>query len=166
MADKPGSAGVLLDNLTLRLVDDSGREVPHGQTGEIWVKGPSICGGYFEDPEETARKFSDGWLKTGDVGSLDEDGYLWIKGRKGEFIKIRGVRVSFAEVEARVAAMPGVFECAAAAVPHPEAGEALALFIVPENGAADLPERVRRSLPPHWTCAAVNLVFSFQHHLD
>jgi acyl-coenzyme A synthetase/AMP-(fatty) acid ligase len=57
-----------------------------------------------------------------------------------------------------VAALPGVFECAAAAAAHPEAGEALELFIVPDNGAADLPERVRRSLPPHWTCAAVNLV--------
>lgn len=158
LADKLGSVGVLLDNLTLRLVDDSGREVPHGQTGEIWVKGPSICGGYFEDPEETARKFCDGWLKTGDLGSLDEDGYLWIKGRTGDFMKIRGVRVSFAEVEGRVAALPGVFECAAVAGAHPEAGEALELFIVPENGATDLPERVRRSLPPHWTCAAVNLV--------
>ena len=158
LGDKLGCGGLLLDNLELRIVDEEGRELPKGQTGEIWVKGPSICDGYFEDAEETARKFCDGWLKTGDLGSLDEDGFLWIKGRKGDFMKIRGVRVSFAEVEARVAATPGVSECAAAPVPHPEAGEALALFIVPENGAADLPERVRRALPPHWTCSAVNLV--------
>jgi acyl-CoA synthetase (AMP-forming)/AMP-acid ligase II len=158
LGEKMGSGGLLLDNLVLRIVDEEGRELPKGQTGEIWVKGPSICDGYFEDAEETARKFYDGWLKTGDMGSVDQDGFLWIKGRKGDFMKIRGVRVSFAEVEARVGATPGVYECAAASVPHPEAGEALALFIVPKDGVSDLPERVRRAIPPQWTCSAVNLV--------
>ncbi|MFY9988131.1 MAG: fatty acid--CoA ligase family protein, partial [Chthoniobacterales bacterium] len=158
LIDKIGSVGLPLDNLVLRIADEEGNELPKGQTGEIWVKGPSICDGYFEDSEETARKFSDGWLRTGDLGALDEDEYLWISGRKGDFMKIRGVRVSFAEVEAKVAATPGVYECAAASIPHAEAGEALALFIVPEKGASDLLERVRRSIPPQWTCGAVNLV--------
>ena len=158
LGEKMGSAGLLLDNLVLRIADEKGQELPEGQIGEIWVKGPSICDGYFEDAEETTRKFWNGWLKTGDLGLVDSDGFLWIKGRKGDFMKIRGVRVSFAEVEAKVAATPGVFECAAASVPHPEAGEALALFIVPENGASDLTERVRRAIPPQWTCSAVNLV--------
>lgn len=158
LTEKIGSAGIPLDNLVLRIADEQGEEVPEGQTGEVWIKGPSICDGYFEDPEETARKFCDGWLKTGDLGALDRDGYLWIKGRKGDFMKIRGIRVSFAEVEAKVAATPGVYECAAASIPHPESGEALALFIVPEKGASDLPERVRRAIPPQWTCSAVNLV--------
>jgi acyl-CoA synthetase (AMP-forming)/AMP-acid ligase II len=156
--EKAGSAGLALDNLVLRIVDEEGLELPNGPTGEIWVKGPSICDGYFDDAQETARRFCDGWLKTGDLGSLDQDGFLWIKGRKSEFMKIRGVRVAFAEVEARVAATPGVCECAATSVPHTEAGEALALFIVPEHGADDLPERVRRAIPPQWTCSAVNLV--------
>jgi len=158
LTEKLGSAGLPLDNVVLRIADEGGEEVPGGQTGEVWVKGPSICDGYFEDPEETEHKFSGGWLKTGDLGALDQDGYLWIKGRKGDFMKIRGVRVSFAEVEAKVAATPGVYECAAASIPHPEAGEALALFIVAEKGASDLSERVRRAIPPQWTCGAVNLV--------
>jgi len=158
LEDKMGSVGVPLDNLRLRIVDEEGRELPNGQIGEVWVKGPSICDGYFDDQEETAYKFCDGWLKTGDLGELDRDGYLWIRGRKGDFMKIRGVRVSFAEVEAKVAATPGVYECAAVSVPHAEAGEALALFIVPENGVSDLPDRIRRAIPPHWTCSAVNLV--------
>lgn len=158
LEDKMGSVGLPLDNLVLRIFDEKGRELPNGQIGEVWVKGPSICDGYFDDGEETAHKFCDGWLKTGDLGELDPDGYLWIRGRKGDFMKIRGVRVSFAEVEAKVAATPGVYECAAVSVPHAEAGEALALFIVPENGASDLPDRVRRAIPPHWTCSAVNLV--------
>jgi len=156
--EKAGSVGPLLDNIVLRIVDENGYELPNGETGEIWVKGPSICDGYFEDAEETERKFCNGWLKTGDLGLLDQDGYLWIKGRKSEFVKIRGIRVAFAEVEARVAATPGVYECAATWVPHPEAGEALALFIVPENGANDVLERVRLAIPPQWTCSAVNLV--------
>jgi acyl-CoA synthetase (AMP-forming)/AMP-acid ligase II len=158
LADKLGSAGLPLDNLVVRIVDENGQELPEGQTGEIWVRGPSICDGYYEDAEETARKFSDGWLKTGDLGLMDADGFLWIKGRKGDFMKIRGIRVSFAEVEAKVASAPGVYECAATSVAHPETGEALALFIVPEEGATDLPERVRRIIPPQWTCSAVNLV--------
>ncbi|MGA7128736.1 MAG: AMP-binding protein [Chthoniobacterales bacterium] len=158
LGEKMGSVGLLLDNLVVRVVDEEGRELQNGQSGELWVKGPSICDGYLEDAEETARKFCDGWLKTGDLGALDQDGFLWIKSRKGDFMKIRGVRVSFAEVEAKVAATPGVYECAAASIPHPEAGEALALFIVPEHGAIDLPERIRRAIPPQWTCGPVNLV--------
>ena len=162
LGDKLGSAGIPLDNLTIRIVDDKGHEVPDGYTGEIQVCGPSVCGGYLDDPEATQRKFDDGWLKTGDLGSLDEEGYLWIKGRTGEFLKIRGFRVSLAEVEAKVATVPGVCECAAAGVPHPEAGEALALFIVEDsvedNGAHALVERVRHALPPQWTCTSVKVV--------
>jgi acyl-CoA synthetase (AMP-forming)/AMP-acid ligase II len=156
--EKIGSAGLPLDNLKVCIFDEMGCELSGKQTGEIWVTGPSISPGYFKDPEETQRKFSSGWLKTGDVGCLDEDGYLWINGRKGDFMKIRGVRVGYAEVEAQVRTTAGVFECAAVSVPHAEAGEALALYLVPENGAIDLQERVRRSLPPHWTCVAIHVV--------
>ncbi|MBZ5499115.1 MAG: acyl--CoA ligase [Acidobacteriia bacterium] len=158
LQEKLGSAGVPLDNLTVHIKDDEGRELPAGQTGEVWVRGPSVCCGYLDDPEETKRKFVDGWLRTDDLGSLDKDGYLWIKGRKGEFVKMRGLRVSFAEVEAKVAAVSGVCECAATAVPHREAGEALAVFIVPEAGDSGVCERVRRSLPFHWTCENVRVL--------
>ena len=158
LGEKLGSAGVPLDNLTTRIVDDKGQELPNGQTGEIQVRGPSVCGGYLDEPEATQRKFDHGWLKTGDLGSRDEEGCLWIKGRTGEFIKIRGFRVSFAEVEAKVAAIPGVYECAAAGAHHSEAGEALTLFIVGENGDHALVERVRHALPPHWTCISVKVV--------
>jgi acyl-coenzyme A synthetase/AMP-(fatty) acid ligase len=156
--EKLGSAGAPLDNLVVRIVDDNGQELANGQTGEIQVSGPSVCGGYLDDPEATESKFDRGWLKTGDLGFRDDEGYLWIKGRTGEFMKIRGVRVSFAEIEARVAAIPGVYECAAVAVPHPEAGEALALFIVADDAAQGLVERVRQALPPQWTCTSVKLL--------
>jgi acyl-CoA synthetase (AMP-forming)/AMP-acid ligase II len=158
LGEKLGSAGLPLDNLEVRIVDEEGRELPRGQVGEIQVRGPSICSGYLDDPESTERKFGDGWLKTGDFACRDQEGYLWVKGRADDFVKIRGLRVSVGEVEARVAAIPGVYECAAVGVQHPEAGEALALFIVADNGADDLVPRVRRALPPQWTCASVSVV--------
>ena len=158
LGEKLGSAGLPLDNLLIRIVDEMGLEVLTGQTGEIQVRGPSVCSGYLDDAEATQRKFDGGWLKTGDFGCRDDEGYLWIQGRTGEFIKIRGVRVSFAEVEAKLAAIPGVCQCAASAVQHPEAEEALALFIVPDSGVNNVAERVRQALPPQWTCASVNVV--------
>jgi acyl-CoA synthetase (AMP-forming)/AMP-acid ligase II len=155
---KLGSAGLPLDNLMVRIVGEDGRELPAEQTGEIQVGGPSVCSGYLDDPEATERKFGSGWLKTGDLACRDDEGYLWIKGRMGEFMKIRGLRLSFAEVEAMVASIPGIQECAATAVSHPETGEALALFVVVDSGVNGVAERVRRALPPQWTCTSVNVV--------
>lgn len=156
--EKLGSAGLPLDNVEVRIFNHEGQECPIGETGEIQARGPSICAGYLDEPEATREKFSDGWLKTGDLALRDKEGYLWITGRASEFLKIRGWRVSFAEVEARVAAVPGVDECAAAGVPHPEAGEALALFVVAQNGASGLVEKVQHALLPQWTCSAIKVV--------
>jgi acyl-CoA synthetase (AMP-forming)/AMP-acid ligase II len=158
LGEKLGSVGDPLDNLTIRIVDEKGQELPNGQTGEIQVSGPSVCAGYLDEPEATQRKFDHGWLKTSDLGARDKEGCLWINGRTGEFIKIRGFRVSFAEVEAKVATIPGVYDCAAAGSNHQEAGEALTLFIVGENGDRALAQRVRHALPPQWTCTSVKLV--------
>jgi acyl-CoA synthetase (AMP-forming)/AMP-acid ligase II len=162
LAGKLGSAGLPLDNLAVRIVGEKGKRLPQGETGEIQVRGPSVCLGYLDDPESTERKFGGGWLKTADFACLDDDGYIWIKGRTDDFIKIRGVRVSVGEVEAKVGAMAGVSECAAVGVKHPEAGEALALLVVADNGIAgshgDFGERVRRALPSHWTCVSVKIV--------
>jgi acyl-CoA synthetase (AMP-forming)/AMP-acid ligase II len=158
LREKLGSAGRPLDNLSVRIVDEDGKDLPAGQVGEIIVKGPSISLGYLNEPEESHRVFKDGWLRTGDLAHLDEDGYIWIDKRKGAFLKMRGVRLSFAEVEAKVADVPGVYECAAAAVPHPEVGEALVLYIVPDKEARDVVDRVRRSLPIYWTCESINIV--------
>ncbi len=168
LAEKLGSAGLPLDDLKVRIVDEEGTELPEGQIGEVQVQGPSVCLGYLDDPESTKRKFSPDWLSTGDFACRDVDGYLWIKGRTDEFIKIRGVRVSVGEVEAKVGALDGVSECAAVGVNHSEAGEALALLIVTDNFVAngitagdtqgEFGERIRRALPPHWTCVAVKIV--------
>jgi acyl-CoA synthetase (AMP-forming)/AMP-acid ligase II len=156
--EKTGSVGRPLDNLTVRIADEEGNDLPAGQVGELLAKGPSICSGYLNDSEETDRLFCDGWLRTRDLARQDEEGYLWIEGREGAFLKMRGIRVSLAEVAARVTAIPGVYECAPRAVDHPEAGEALVLFIVPDHRTTIVMEEVRRHLPAHWTLDSIRLV--------
>jgi acyl-CoA synthetase (AMP-forming)/AMP-acid ligase II len=156
--EKEGSVGQALDNLTVAIVDENGTPVAKNQVGQLMVKGPSICRGYFNDPEETLRVFKDGWLKTGDMARQDADGFLWIEGRAGSFLKIRGTRVSLAEVETKVASIPGVFECGACAVDDPEAGEALALFVVPDDSAEHLTDDIRHRLPAHWTLHSIQVV--------
>jgi acyl-CoA synthetase (AMP-forming)/AMP-acid ligase II len=156
--EKRGSVGRPLDNLTVKIVDENGIAVRVGQTGELLAKGPSICSGYLNNPQETHRVYRDGWLHTGDLARQDEEGYIWIEGRKGSFLKMRGMRVSFPEVEAKVIAVPGVYECAARAVQHPETGEALVLLIVPDEGATLSAEEIRRSLPPHWAIDSIRFV--------
>jgi acyl-CoA synthetase (AMP-forming)/AMP-acid ligase II len=156
--DKAGSVGRPLDNLVVRVMDEQGRELPAGEVGEIWAKGPSICPGYWNDPAAGESVFQDGWLRTRDLGHVDGDGCIWIQGRLGNFVKMRGHRVSFAEAEAKVGAIPGVFECAAQAVPHPESGEALALLVVPEPGVELLWEQMRPRLPAHWSFGPVRFV--------
>jgi acyl-coenzyme A synthetase/AMP-(fatty) acid ligase len=158
LEEKLGSVGRPLDNLTVRIASECGDELPRGEVGQIWVKGPSVSQGYYNDPLESERVFKDGWLRTGDLAHMDEEGYLWIQGRMGGFVKMRGMRVSFAEVEARVTAMPEVCECAAAGTNHPESGEALVLFIVPKEESKLVLEDIRHRLPAHWALDSVHFV--------
>lgn len=159
LIDKPGSAGLPLDNVALRIADKLGRELPAGSTGEVQVKGPSISPGYFQDPEATDQKFTgDGWLKTGDFASRDKEGCLWIEGRAGDFLKIRGHRVSLAEIESRVQAVAGIAQCAAVGIEHPDHGDQMALLVVPEGSSDSLIDGIRRALPPQWTFASLKFV--------
>jgi acyl-CoA synthetase (AMP-forming)/AMP-acid ligase II len=158
LSRKLGSVGLPLDNLSVRIVDENGQEARCGEPGEIWVRGPSVCSSYFDGPEETSRKFRDGWLVTGDIAFRDSDGYLWVVGRKGEFIKMRGIRVSYAEIEERVTSFPEVSECAVTAVKHAEAGEAMVLYVVAARAVRDIKQSVRRNLPHDWICDSVYVV--------
>jgi acyl-CoA synthetase (AMP-forming)/AMP-acid ligase II len=158
LSDKAGSVGLPLDNLAVRIVGADGGEVPRGQSGELWVAGKSISSGYLDEPEASERRFHGGWLATGDIASIDDEGFVWLSGREGEFVKMRGIRVGFVEIESKVATVPGVLECAALAVPHAEAGEAVALYVVAAEGAGDLAAAVRRSLPHEWICDSVTLL--------
>lgn len=160
LPEKKGSVGQPLDNLQLQIADEHGNSLPPHQSGTILVKGPSISQGYWRDRSATAEVFCDGWLNTRDVGRVDDEGYLWIEGRNGEFLKVRGKRLSFGEIERRILEIDGVQDAAVCAIPHPEAGEAPVVFAVPRKGveAEALAERIKGLLPPAWTCAGVHIL--------
>ncbi|MBI1890877.1 MAG: long-chain-fatty-acid--CoA ligase [Burkholderiales bacterium] len=113
------------------LLDESGHAVPVGQSGEISVRGPQVMAGYWNRPDETAKVMTpDGFFKTGDIGIMDEHGYIRIVDRKKDMILVSGFNVYPNEIEAVVAEHPGVLECACVGVPDEQSGEAVKLFVV------------------------------------
>ena len=119
-----------------RVVDpnDPGKELEIGQSGEIAVRGPQVMKGYWRNPEATRRAFHDGWFLTGDIGRIDEDGYVYVADRKKEMIKSRAFSVAPAELEAALLEHPDIADCGVVGAPDTEAGEVPAAFIVPRKG--------------------------------
>jgi len=130
MPRKPGSTGVPMENVDVKIVDDAGVEVPTGEKGEVIARGENISPGYYGMADATASTFRDGWLYTGDVGFLDEDGYLFIVERKKDLIIRGGFNVYPKDVEEVLARHPGVLECAVVGVPDELMGEEICAFIV------------------------------------
>ena len=130
-----GSIGVPLRGVELRLVDEHGDEALPGDDGEIWVKGPNVFLGYWNDDEATNRVVTaDGWLRTGDVAVEDDEGNLYIVDRMKDLIIVSGFNVYPAEVESVIESQPGIKACAVIGVAHPHTGEAVKAYVVPENG--------------------------------
>jgi long-chain acyl-CoA synthetase len=135
-AAPPGSVGTPLPGVSVRLVDDDGVDVLEGDAGEVWVRGANVFAGYWEDPEATAAALTpDGWLRTGDVGVVDDDGFLFLVDRKKDLIIVSGFNVYPAEVEDVLAEHPAVAEVAVVGVPHPFTGEAVTAHVVVREGA-------------------------------
>ncbi len=134
--DYTGSIGVPMPNTEMKLLDDEGREVPLGQSGEIAIRGPQVMAGYWQRPEETAKAMTaDGFFKTGDVGVMDERGFFKIVDRKKDMILVSGFNVYPTELEDVVSQMEGVMECACVGVLDAKSGEAVKLVIVKKNPA-------------------------------
>jgi long-chain acyl-CoA synthetase len=108
--------------------------LPAGETGEITIRGPQIMQGYWNAPEETARALRNGWLHTGDIGSVDEDGYTYLVDRKKEMIKCHAFSVAPAELEAALLEHPDIVDCGVVGVPDPDAGEVPNAFVVARKG--------------------------------
>ena len=126
-----GTIGLPLPNVEIRILDDAGKDVALGEAGEIAIRGPQVMRDYWQQPEETAKVMTpDGFFKSGDVGIMDARGYVKIVDRKKDMILVSGFNVYPNEVEAVVAAHPGVLECAAIGVPDANSGEAVMLFVV------------------------------------
>jgi long-chain acyl-CoA synthetase len=132
---KTGSIGIPLPSTEVRCVDEEGAEVSVGASGELIVRGPQVMLGYWEAPEETAKSIRDGWLYTGDVAAVDEQGYFRIVDRKKDMILVSGFNVYPNEVEECVAALAGVREVAVIGVPDERSGEAVKAFVVRGDGS-------------------------------
>ena len=124
------------EGLGLRVRDDQGRPCPDGEIGGIEVRGPNVFHGYWRMPEKTREEFTDdGWFKTGDVGRIDERGYVCIVGRSKDLIISGGYNVYPAEIEGYINDMPGVAESALVGVPHPDFGEVGVAVLIAKPGA-------------------------------
>jgi long-chain acyl-CoA synthetase len=132
---KPGSAGVPMEGVQVKIVDEQGQALPRGQRGEICALGENVSPGYYGLTEATRETFRDGWLHTGDIGYLDEDGYLFIVGRKKDLIIRAGLNVYPKDVEEVLSSHPAVAEAAVVGVSDPLMGEEVCAFVVKKHGA-------------------------------
>lgn len=132
--DHPTSTGRATPILEIEIRDPDGEPVAIGTRGEICMKGPNLIRGYWNRPEATAETISNGWLRTGDLGRIDEEGFVYIEDRAKDMILRAGENVYSAEVEAAIYEHPGVYEAAVFGVPHERLGEEVAVAIVPRPG--------------------------------
>jgi len=136
LTPKIGSVGKVLDGIQVRLVDENGDDALADDSGEIWVKGPNVFKGYLNEPEATARVLtSDGWLRTGDIAVVDDEGFLYLVDRAKDLVIVSGFNVYPAEVEEVLMEHPDVQEVGVVGVPHPHTGEAVKAFVVLRPGA-------------------------------
>ena len=134
-AQRPTSVGVPIPICDARIVDDAGTDVPTGEVGEIWMSGPTIVPGYWKRPEATAETFADGWLRTGDLGRVDADGFLYIVDRAKDMVIRGGENIASIEVESALYEHPAVMEAAVFAVPHEVLGEEVGAVVSLRPGA-------------------------------
>jgi long-chain acyl-CoA synthetase len=125
-----GSAGIPVPGALVKIVDPEGAELPRGEPGEVVAKGPTIMKGYLNNPEATAETIRDGWLHTGDIGVMDEDGYLQIVDRKKDMILVSGFNVYPNEIEEVIVELEGVAEVGVIGVPDEKTGEAVKAYVV------------------------------------
>jgi acyl-CoA synthetase (AMP-forming)/AMP-acid ligase II len=117
----------------VNIVNDRFENQPPGTEGEIILKGENVFEGYWNNPEANEKSFHDGWFLTGDIGSIDENGYVYIIGRKKDIIKSGGLLIYPNEIESVIASIPGVKECAVVGIPDEQYGESIKACIVAEN---------------------------------
>src|SRR5262245_48976960 len=139
---KVGTVGTAVENVEIQILDDQDREVPLGTWGEICIKGPGVMKGYWGRPEETARAIRGGWLHSGDIGTMDDEGYVSIVDRVKDMINVSGFKVWPAEVEQTLYRHPAVREVAVFGVNDPVKGEAVRAAIVLREGVAATSEEI------------------------
>lgn len=149
MRRKKRSVGPPAWDVFLKLLDEHGREVPPGQVGEIYIQGPSLFSGYFRDPEKTNQSFRDGWFTLGDLGRLDEEGYLYIVDRRTDMVISGGENIYPSEVEEVLLKHPKVAEAAVIGVPDATWGEVLKAVVVLKPGQSSSYEELKEFCAQH-----------------
>lgn len=156
------SAGRELQRVQLAIRDDEGNILPSGEIGEISVKGDHVMKGYWKDPEATAERLQDGWLRTGDMAFMDEDGYVFIVDRKHDIIISGGFNIYPREVEEAIYQYPSVFQCAVIGVPDDQWGESVKAIVKLKEGASataeDIIEHTRRHIASYKKPKSVEFV--------
>ena len=151
--DKPGSVGIPIEGVALRVAGEDGRDAGAGVEGDVLVRGPNIMLGYWNAPAETARVLRDGWLHTGDRGHLDAEGYLYLSGRRSDMIKTGAHRVFPADIEDAILEVPGVSEVAVVGVDDPVLGQVVKAYVVTskplERGGDTVKAHCRTRLAPY-----------------
>ncbi len=161
-----GTIGIPVPSTLCKVIDDDGNEVPMGERGELCVKGPQVMKGYWQREEATAEILdAEGWLKTGDIAIIQEDGYLRIVDRKKDMILVSGFNVYPNELEDVMAAIPGVLQCAAIGVPDDKSGEAIKVFLVKEPGSKLTEEEVKATMRKNLTAYKVPKMVEFREAL-
>jgi long-chain acyl-CoA synthetase len=159
-----GSVGRAVAGFELAIHDEQGRERPRGEWGEIVIRGPGVMAGYWNRPQETAEALRDGWLHSGDIGRMDEDGYVFIVDRVKDMINVAGFKVWPAEVEQYLYRIEAIHECAVYGVPDPVKGEQVAVAVVAKPGSgltgAQVIDWCREHLAAYKVPARVDLVAS------
>jgi long-chain acyl-CoA synthetase len=146
---KPRSAGRALPVMRVKVADDAGTEVPRGEVGEIMFSGPNLIRGYWNKPEATAEAIVEGWLRSGDIGRMDEEGFVFVEDRAKDMVLRGGENVYCAEVEAALYQYPSVYEAAVFGIPHPRLGEEVAAAIYPKSGESIDVDALKAYLKEH-----------------
>jgi len=142
-ASRLASVGLAVPNCRIIIVDDAGVELPRGETGEIWIGGPSVVKGYWNRPDADAESFTAGYWHSGDIGRMDEEGFVYVLDRKKDMINRGGLKIFSAEVENVLASHPGVVESAIVARPCPVLGERVHAFVTVREPAPSAVELQR-----------------------
>ncbi|OSN00880.1 long-chain-fatty-acid--CoA ligase FadD [Lonsdalea populi] len=160
-----GSVGLPIPSTEVRIVDEHGNDVALGEAGELWIRGPQVMKGYWNQPEETAAVLKDGWLATGDIVTSDSQGFLSIVDRKKDMILVSGFNVYPNEIEDVIVRHPDVVEAAAVGVPSEISGEAVKVFIVLRPGSALETEALITHCRRYLTGYKVPRLFEFRDEL-
>jgi len=159
---RPDSVGLPLDGVSVEIRDEASRRLEPGQQGEIWVRSPGVMRGYYRDDEATQKAIVDGWYRTGDLGYLDQDGYLYITDRTVDVVNVAGMKVYPREVEDAIRGFDGVRDVVVARTPHAATGETPIAHVLPAEGAeisiASLVKFLRARLAPHKIPTKIELV--------